>query len=248
MPSTYVYAVVPGDAPATPPAPNGVGGSPDLRLVVDRSLAAVVGTLPGELEATPENLTAHAGVVEHISATGTTLPVRFGVVLDDDDAVVERLLRRHERRLRELLDDLKGRVELRVRARYDNEAQLRHVLEQDRPLRELNERVKGLPPEKGQSQRMRLGEAVLVALERQQERDGDELLSELAPLAVRHQVLPAPADRVALNAAFLVDEAAQTRFEERVRVLENGAGGRITVSLLGPLPPWDFVDLDEGGD
>ena len=114
MTATYVYAVVPASVTANEEFPP--GGADDLRLVVDGPVAAVVTTVPSaDLTGTADDLMAHASVVDELNASGTTLPVRFGVVLEDDDAVVDHLLRRHRDRLNELLATVEGRVELRLR-------------------------------------------------------------------------------------------------------------------------------------
>ena len=241
--TTYVYAVVAGDTAAPPDADRGVGRESSLRLVVDGPLAAVVGTAPDSMRGTPKDLEAHAGVVERLSSTGTTLPVRFGMVLEDDDAVVDQLLRRHGDRLRAMLAEFDGKVELRLRARYDREAQLRRVVQAEPTIRSLNERVKGASPARRHSLQIRLGELVAAALEHEQQRDAARILAALTPLATDHRVMTAPAELVALTAAFLVDRAAERRFEEHVRAQDDASEGRITSTLVGPLPPWDFVEL-----
>ena len=93
---------------------------------------------------------------------------------------------------------------------------------------------------------MRLGELVAAAVEHQQRHDAAQLLQALEPFAVRHRALPAPADLVALNAAFLVDVARQREFEEQLRSASRPSADRISVTLVGPLAPWDFVDLGPG--
>jgi gas vesicle protein GvpL/GvpF len=242
MTSTYVYAVVDAaDAPLDQTA------SDDLRLVVHGPLAAVVSTLPDAgVDGTAENITAHAEIVERLSGERTTLPVRFGVVVDDDEAVVDRLLRRHEQKLTQLLGDLDGRVELRLRARYEREELLRYVVAGDPGLRRYNEQVKRLPPGRGHAERIELGERVAAAVERQQAADAQQLLQSIAPAAVRHRVLPAPPELIALHAAFLVEEGAVDQFGAVVERATSAAAVPIVATLVGPLPPWDFTELEQG--
>jgi Gas vesicle synthesis protein GvpL/GvpF len=245
--ATYVYAVVPASRTATKGLPAG-GREDDLRLVVDGPVAAIVTTVASaDLTGTADDLMAHASVVDELNASGVTLPVRFGVVLDDDDAVVDHLLRRHRDRLNELLVAVEGRVELRLRARYDRDALFQHILRSDRKVRELSARVRRLPEHRGHADRVHLGELVAAAVENQQRLDAAQLLHALDRLAVRYRVLPAPADLVALNAAFLVDAARQGEFATQLRASEDDLAGRVSTTLVGPLPPWDFVDLEPGG-
>jgi hypothetical protein len=58
--------------------------------------------------------------------------------------------------------------------------------------------------------------------------------------------LPARSDTVALSAAFLVDTRRRRRFDDAVGKLATEQEDRMTFRVVGPLPPWDFVDLDLG--
>ncbi len=241
MSATYVYAVVGSGADG--PLPSAA----DLRLVTHGAVAAVVGPAPeGDRAAGIDSVKAHADVVNRVSADRTTLPVQVGLVLDDDRQVVERVLEPHADRLTDLLEELAGRVELRVRARYDHEALLRAVLRSNRDISRLNEDVKRLRPGSGQAQRIELGERIAAGIERQQATDADHFLAALAPLAVRHRVHQAPPELVALNAAFLVEEASVADFEAAVQSVTQELGDRVATTVTGPVPPWDFVELDRG--
>src|SRR5919107_717299 len=80
---------------------NAEGGA--VRLLAAGDLAALVSDVPdGELTGTKDDVLAHSRVLEEVVATATVLPMRFGVVMDED-AVRADLLGRFGDELRELL-------------------------------------------------------------------------------------------------------------------------------------------------
>src|ERR687883_566168 len=70
----------------------------DLTQTEAAGLAALVSPVEGEeLRATRRDLLSHSAVLERAIAAGPVLPLRFGIVLRDDDAVAQELLEpRHD--------------------------------------------------------------------------------------------------------------------------------------------------------
>lgn len=114
--AVYVYAVVPA-APAEGLG-TGVGTRPaPVRVVGGPGAAAVVSDVPaGWRSAGRTDVEAHDRVLGELVAQGTVVPLRFGVVMDSDDEVRERLLERHGGALAALLERLDGRVQMTVKA------------------------------------------------------------------------------------------------------------------------------------
>src|SRR5213082_2936987 len=113
----YVYGIV--EAARDAPAETGIDGR-TLRLIRGGRCAALVSDLKGtELRLGRSEAMTHTRVLEAALAGGTVLPMRFGVVMEDVDAVHSRLLGDHERDLTEQLDRLAGKVEVTVRGVYE---------------------------------------------------------------------------------------------------------------------------------
>ena len=108
MAATYVYGVT-----ATRdalPAVRGIGDV-ELELVVADELAAVTSPVPdGELAMDTAAIRAHAAVLEAINLEATVLPMRFGVVMADADAVRTDLLDGHRAELLAQLREFDGKV------------------------------------------------------------------------------------------------------------------------------------------
>jgi Gas vesicle synthesis protein GvpL/GvpF len=211
----YVYAI--GDAATLPPEPAGRGlGDARLDVLARDGLAAVLSrhrTL--RPEPSPELLWAHEAVVERLMAAGTVLPLRFGTMLDGEDALAATLAERRDE-LAAGLERVRGRVELGVR-------------------------VIGAPPARPAGAQS--GRAYLMARREAHRRAEREAAAVHAPLAAeaRDARLRAPAPPPAiLAAAYLVDRGAVAAFRARVGALA-AARADVAIACTGPWPPYSFV-------
>jgi hypothetical protein len=238
--ATYVYGIVP-DA-VDPPAGTGIGDAP-LRLIAGDGAAALVSDLPGgELRIGREELTEHMRVLQEALARGTVLPMRFGVVMAGDAAIRRHLLDAHRDALRSQLAHLAGKVELKVRAMYEEENLMREVLREDQDVARLRETLRDAPEDATYYGRIHLGELVAGAVERKRERDASGILASLAPLAVAVEVAEPSHERVALSASFLVARERMPEFDAAVDRVAGAQAERMRLKYTGPLPPHSFVE------
>jgi Gas vesicle synthesis protein GvpL/GvpF len=240
---TVVYGIVPAETPLDG-APPGVAGA-SVRRIEAGGVAALVSPIEGdELRATRRDLLSHSAVLEHAVAAGPVLPLRFGTVLRDEDAVVSELLEPRRDELVALLERFERLVELRVKAFYVEEQVLREIVRSDPAIARLREATRGAPEAATHPQRLRLGEAVARALEARRERDARAILARLRPLAEDAVVEEADAG-LAFTASFLVDRRRVEAFDEAMDELARAHEGLMTFKYLGPLPPHSFVSLAE---
>ncbi|NMH96208.1 GvpL/GvpF family gas vesicle protein [Pseudonocardia acidicola] len=243
MNPTYVYGLIRSDA-AVPEDLVGLGESGQVETVVHGDLAALVSDVPADRPlGTRDDLFTHERVVDTVAAATAVLPMRFPAVVERDGVVDELLVPHHDHFL-EVLDDLDGRTQFTLKARYEQEVVLREVLADDPEIRELHERVRGLPEDASYYDRVFLGQLIVEELEARRDGEGAAIVERLAPEAVAvvsHQPA-APEDVV--NAAFLVERKHQQRFEDAVEKLGAELAGRLRLRLLGPLAPYDFVPAE----
>src|SRR3954471_15260637 len=110
MSGVYVYGIVSASAQGAVSS-AGVEGA-DVRTIREGRVAALVSDLDtGQLAAARE-IRAHWRILEAVGEWATVLPVRFGTVMANDEAVRETLLTSNEERLGDLLEELAGRVQL----------------------------------------------------------------------------------------------------------------------------------------
>jgi hypothetical protein len=211
----------------------------DLRLVPYESLAAVVGTVdPEQGLGRAADLRMHDRVLATLAGSNVAvLPFRFGGVLDDDDAVREQLLEENLERFQQALAAVRGRVQYTLKARFEEAAAIRAVLERRPDIARLKQAA--APGDFGQQ--IRLGEAIAEALRELRRDDADALTAELERVCARVRTSePAEADAV-LDAALLVDVEATDTFEQAVERWGERKAGWLRIRLVGPVAPYDFV-------
>jgi hypothetical protein len=237
--AAYVYGVV----PAGSELPDGLAGLDGARVeLVERGqLAALVSDVPTDRPlGTRDDLLAHERVVDTVAASTTVLPMRFGAVLERA-AVAEELLGENETELASAIDELDGRVQYTVKARYERDVVLREVIETDQEIAELRERTRDMPEDAAYQDRVRLGELVVRAIEDRAQRDCAAMHDRLAGLAVAAATHESSEPEEVLNSAFLVERDREREFDQAVDQLSAEYAGRVRFRLIGPLAPYDFV-------
>jgi hypothetical protein len=255
----YVYGVV---RAGRLPMLDGVAGVGDASLAFVHSgqLAAVVADvarrdfIPPEAEREDtawleRAVRAHESVLERCLEPGPVLPMRFATTVRDDGDV-RALLRAHEAEFVATLERLLGYREWGVKALLSDPVALaHHVLEVRSDLAARERELADRSPGAAYLARKRLDREIAMA--------GDDLCAELAEGA--HQRLAAAAadarlpigsqpraERIHLNAAYLVAEAEEAAFEAAVAELDRAhAELGLRYELTGPWPAYNFVDQPE---
>jgi hypothetical protein len=209
--------------------------------VTSGPLAALVSPVEASpVEANRRNLLAHADIVEEVFESTTVLPLRFGVLMAGAGEVRRGLLDPAREHLERLLDDLDGLCELSLKGSYDEEAVLAEIMARSPSVARLRDRYRAAPSlETG----MALGEAVAAELERRRDRDARHLLAELDPVARDVRAGQVATERGLVNLAFLVPRADVGEFEDRLRGVSESLSPPARFKLVGPLPPYSFVDV-----
>jgi Gas vesicle synthesis protein GvpL/GvpF len=231
----YVFGIVPAGSPL--PDSDAEGLASGLALVESGDMAALVGHVPTDRPlGRAADLRAHDRVVADVVTSGTPiLPMRFGAVVADEDAVRDELLVPHRAEFEDALGTLAGRVQYTVRAEYEQETVLRQLLSSRPDIRALRDRANSDP-----SAQIRLGELVVHALEQLRPADASAILSELIGTVDLHVREPSNPEEV-LHAAFLVDVSRAPDFERRVEKAAAQRAGRLRFRLVGPSAAYDFV-------
>ncbi len=240
----YVYGVVGGDQPL--PAAAGIDEQP-VRLLSEDGVGAIVSDVQQPSPALGRGaLTAHGRVLEMLIASRTVLPMRFGVVMEGAEAVREGLLRPHRDALLAQLERLDGRVELTLRATYEEAPLLREILAEEPQIRAMQAAAKRAGGG-AYMDRIRLGELIAAAVDARRRRDAEQIMARLTPLAEDFQVSEPRHERMALSASFLVARDGIAEFDAAVEDVGQQQHVRMRLRYTGPLPPHSFVTLEQQG-
>jgi Gas vesicle synthesis protein GvpL/GvpF len=238
----YVYGIFPGDVEVDPDF-TGVGDPPGkIRAVRDGDLAAVISTV--ELDrplGTPDDLRAHTRVLDESVTEVPVLPMRFGAVLSDEDAVATELLQANHDEFASALREIDGRVQYVVVGRYVERAILSEVLSENREAQQLHQEIKGTDPATTRDASIRLGEIISNAIEVKRGNDTRLLIKRMDGHCVASAVRAPSNELDAAHVAFLVERDRKSEFEQVFDGLAGDWDGRVQLRVLGPMAAYDFV-------
>jgi hypothetical protein len=238
--ATYVYGVVPKSSPRTISA-RGVQGAA-VEAVEHGELAALTSPLQtATLDA--RDLRAHWRVLHEAFEQGVVLPVRFGTVVESEDAVRREVMDPNAERFSGLMKQMSGMVQLNVKGLYDEDVLLKEIVASSPKVARLRERVRGQGATAPTPDQLALGQLVEQEIGRARGADRAAVRETLEPFAVsvRDEDVAHPS---AFSAAFLVKRDAMDDFGRAVAGLRAHFGERIEVRFTGPLPPFSFADPD----
>ena len=168
-------------------------------------------------------------------------------MLASEDDVRQHLLDARRKELHSLLEALTGRVQLNVKAVYDEPEVLRDVVAADPGIATARDRAKALG-DAAYYENIRLGELVTARLSARRTGDAERIHARLARLA--EDVVADARDQDAmlvLKASFLVERKVTERFDKELESLADEEAPVIRFELVGPLPPTAFVSLGQEG-
>ncbi|MFB8182264.1 GvpL/GvpF family gas vesicle protein [Streptomyces sp. NPDC055966] len=236
--AVYIYSITGKQHPLRLDGLNGVGESPaGLRTVTAGPLCAVVSDAPEDLRPKRRDVIAHQEVQERLMAGGTVLPMRFGLMAENDEAVLVAL-EQNASDYMDRLQALEGCSEYHLKASQDEDALLRQILRDSDVARELNAEIRGGTVDPDAS--LRLGELVTQEVQARQEALAAGVVEALRPFA-RTLESSQPTGSDFLNVSFLVTDDREEAFLTTELSVAHQMGDDFDFRLNGPLPPYSFV-------
>ena len=243
----YLYCIIPCHEDRTFDAVAVGSGDGVVRTVSHGGLAAVVSASPvKQYEGTRQNMMAHQRVLETVMREFTLLPVRFSTVTDSADPVgaIQKLLSARFKEFHGLLREMEGKAELGLKAFWRNEkAVFEEIVAENADIRKLRNSLSGKSPEAIRFDGIPLGRLVKEALGRKRSQEAARILLPLRPIAHRVRENDTLVDRAIVNAAFLVDKKREQDFDQAIRLLDEKLSDRAAFKYVGPVPPYNFVNI-----
>ncbi|GIV59699.1 MAG: hypothetical protein KatS3mg043_0788 [Rhodothermaceae bacterium] len=261
----YVYGVMPvREAPAAGPLDvEGLVPGEAVMQRVHRDLAVFFSRVPAETfgpEALRENMQeaawvqvqvrAHTRVMERLCETGTLVPLPFGTVVRDEQAVLGLVEARYDG-LRKAAGRLRGRQEWSLRIYRIDDVLLERIIEGEQKVEEsLGVLSKGIArfvrEEMNRMEYVEVDQMIAVLSEHCVRRAHEALLQHAEGGVFKPLVDAAEGGKGTLvaNAAYLVPVEDEEAFHARVADLGGeciGLGFRFELS--GPWPPYHFVEV-----
>jgi hypothetical protein len=238
----YIYCIIAARAPKTFDH-LGIGDKGDeLHTICFNDIAAVVSNSPIiKYAVSRENTVAHERAIEEVMKTNTVLPVRFATIADDEEKV-KKILKKQYERFKDLLDSMKGKKELGLKAIFKENVIYKDLLEKYKDIKIMKEKISSLPQEKTYFQRIEIGRMVETALIKEKDTYERSVFDTLSPLAVQTKTNSTYSELMIVNAAFLVEAYKETEFDQKVQELDEKYGSKIRFRYVWT-PPFNFVNL-----
>lgn len=240
----YLYCIVRCREPVTFET-LGMGERGDVVHTINfEDLAVVASDSPQErYDNTRRNMMAHMRVLDEVMADYTVLPIRFDNVAPSPEAVREQFLKPRYRELSAMLDAMEGRIEMGLKAFWYEDVVFQEIVRDNPTIRRVRDSLAGRALEETYYDRIRLGELVETELKNRRGGDAESILERLRPLAEKTQVNAPIADHMVVNAAFLIASANDAKFDAAVRALDAEMGRRLLIKCVGPVAPYNFVNV-----
>jgi hypothetical protein len=241
----YVYGLMRADDVRDGLGLEPGGRLPPVEVIVSDGLATLVGQVQSEpVRLQREALLAHSDVLQEAFKHGPVLPLRFGTVVSDAQALERDLVGPRKAQWTAQLEGFAGKGEYQLKVSYRERELLRLILSQDPGLQRSAQSIRGMPAEASHFQRINLGERINAAVEARRDGDAHALNAELEPLAVAVEIGAPQQPTMVLNASYLVASDSFERFDKTAEQLAQQRGELMEFKLIGPMPAHSFVDRD----
>lgn len=237
----YIYGIVPGDVETNGGA-RGIGDA-TVEVVRHGDIAALVSEIDtSQPLGRPEDLMAHQQLLDAAAPEAPILPLRFGAVVSERDAVAGELLAPHHDEFAEALGELEGSVEYLVKGRYDERAVLHEILSENTEAARLRDAIRAANDEAAtRNERIRLGELINQAVAAKRDEDTSAFADAVAPYQRAGSVREPTHELDAVHMALLIETTGQDDLKRAVEQVARDWAGRVHLRLLGPMAPYDFV-------
>ena len=240
--SRYIYGIV-----AEPQLRRfgfpGIGDA-EVYTINHDGIAAIVSDIQLRgIDPTRKNVHTHTVVQDELLKEYTLLPMGFGMITASEDEV-RRLLEQNYEGLVGELNRLTGKVEVEVKVFWDREAVIKELQGENQELTKLESKINAaLSCNEAQRLLIEAGKLVERIVTGWKARYAEQVCAILGQLALDTQLNKLIGIRNILNASFLINRPREVEFQQEVYRLDAEFQGKVNFKYVGPLPPYNFINL-----
>jgi hypothetical protein len=220
----------------------GIGENP-VYTIDYKDIAAVVSTIPfKQMDSNMNDIVAHQRVVEAAREVDTVLPVRFGVILKNEEGI-KKLLAGSYKDYRSKLTSLRGKDEIGIKVLLSKSSlkKIKEQAEQSEEIRKMKQEISSAKPGTSYFLKMRLEDAMKNETLMKIDKLVGEINDSLAKSAVDRRLLKNDVGEIVMNAAYLVDKSKTGVFDVKVKELKERLEKEgVTLHRSGPWAPYSF--------
>jgi len=245
MSAQYLYAIIADDA--VEDILIGLGktgiGNTKVKTLVEDGIAAVVSAYRGSsVRPQRTNIAAHQKVLGALLAVTTPLPVSFGTIAEDAQAI-RTTLRHSHADLEEALERVRGKVEMGLNVRWDLTNIFEYFVDRHPPLRVLRDTLYAGDREPPRDRKIELGRLFSQLLEEDRERYTEQVETILRGCCAEIRRGDPRKEAEIMRLSCLVERDTQATFEAAVFKAAQAFDDHYAVDFNGPWAPHSFVDV-----
>jgi hypothetical protein len=218
-------------------------GEADVFTINHQRIAAIVSdTGFSEIDPTRKNVQAHTIVQDELLQEYTLLPMGFGMVATEDE--VRGLLAKNYEGLLTELGRLTDRIEVELKVFWEPEAIIKEIQGESQELSKLRAKVNAATsPIEIRNLLVEAGKLVENIVRDWKTRYVEMVYANLSELSYDAKMNNPVGIKNLLNASFLVEKSRESEFKNQVYKLDAQFQGKLNFKYVGPMPPYNFVDL-----
>lgn len=237
----YALTGIEGEAPSY--KVKGLEAAPVYAIDHGDLRAIVSDTLSPRVRPERRNITAHQSVLHYLMEQETVLPMRFGVIARNADAV-KKLLDANHKSIKEHVERLHGMVEMGLRVSWDTANIYEYFVATHPVLRDARDEVWTKSTNVQRDQKVELGrlyESLRASDRKECTERVKEVLMDYCEDIVEN---PVKREKDVMNLACLVDRKQIDRFAKGVFQASKLFDNVYLFDYTGPWAPHNFVTLD----
>ena len=237
----YALGAVDGEAPVY--KVKGLEAAAVYAIDNEGLRAIVSDTLSPRVRPERRNITAHQAVLHYLMEQGTVLPMRFGVIARNAEAV-RKLLETNKKSIKEHVVSLKDMVEMGLRVSWDTSNIYEYFVATHPVLREARDDVYSKADNIQRDQKVELGrlyESLREADRKESTEKVREVLIDYCEDIVQN---PVKKEKDVMNLACLVERSRMDEFAKGVFQASKLFDNVYLFDYTGPWAPHHFVTLD----
>ncbi|MBU4047959.1 GvpL/GvpF family gas vesicle protein [bacterium] len=241
----YLYCVI-NEEQSRNFGPMGIGDRGDEVYTLGfRDLACVISSTPmTKFVISRKNLIAHEKVIEKIMGEyNAVLPVRFCTVATSSEEI-RNLLMKNYQALKNSLRSMDNKIELGLKVFWQKMEDVFKDIASTKKIVRLKEKLIKSSISVNTNEKVSLGKKVKEILEKKREIEAEKILEVLRPKCIEFRRNKIIGDKMILNCAFLIDKSHARDFDDHVERLNKTSEDRLKFKYVGPIAPFNFVELN----
>lgn len=238
----YLYGIFPAPGPQSL-SEQGLDQQPVYAQPLDEFVFLYSEAQQERYLASRKNLLGHERVLEQAMQQGhrTLLPLQFGLVIDDWNAVEAQLTTPKGKELQQLFIKLEGKREVSIKIFWESDKELEQLMQENDQLRTERDRLSG--KKLNMDEVVRIGQTLEKSMDDRKQSIIYAFQQTLNPLAIEVVENDVLTDMMIYNAAYLILWDTESQFSEQVETLDRQFENRLRIRYNNFTAPFNFAQL-----